>query len=289
MWNRDLYSVSSRTDPSSPRGGGINHLPHRTFISSRRLLLPRKSSSPSITLRISSLKLKSSSMDADYKRFLSTLRSRSEVLMGFEEIDGDDDFLEEFACPFCAESYDIIGLCCHIDDEHNLESKNAVCPVCSLVVGVDIVTHITLHHGTLFKISFFYLIIRKRKSSRKIGSSSTLSLLRRELREGDLQRLLGISSSRNASTASNDPLLSSFISPTLSHLSPTNKVPEEKKLERKRQVCIPPVSFKDQEETRNRSEFVRRLLSSAIFSEVLRERKNSGWGEKKTGEETQQL
>lgn len=46
--------------------------------------------------------------------------------MGFEEIDGDDDFQQEFACPFCAESYDIIGLCCHIDDEHTLESKNAV-------------------------------------------------------------------------------------------------------------------------------------------------------------------
>lgn len=46
--------------------------------------------------------------------------------MSFEEIDGDDDFQEEFACPFCAESYDIIGLCCHIDDEHTLESKNAV-------------------------------------------------------------------------------------------------------------------------------------------------------------------
>ncbi|KAL0736985.1 hypothetical protein Bca4012_013195 [Brassica carinata] len=204
-------------------------------------------------------------MDADYKRFLSTLRARSEVLMGFEEIDGDDDFQEEFACPFCAESYDIIALCCHIDDEHNLDSKNAVCPVCSLRVGVDIVAHITLHHGSLFKMQ------RKRKS-RKTGSSSTLSLLRKELREGDLQRLLGISS-RNGSTASPDPLLSSFISPTLSsRLLPvtrqTEKVSDEKQIERKRQACIPPVSLKDQEETRNRSEFVRRLLSSAIFYEV---------------------
>lgn len=184
--------------------------------------------------------------------------------MGFEEIDGDeDDFQEEFACPFCAESYDIIALCCHIDDEHNLESKNAVCPVCSLRVGVDIVAHITLHHGSLFKMQ------RKRKS-RKTGSSSTLSLLRKELREGDLQRLLGISS-RNGSTASPDPLLSSFISPTLSHLFPvtrqTEKASDGKQIER-RQACIPPVSLKDQEETRNRSEFVRRLLSSAIFYEV---------------------
>ncbi|KAL9309893.1 Protein DEHYDRATION-INDUCED 19 [Arabidopsis thaliana] len=191
-------------------------------------------------------------MDADSKRFLATLRSRSEMLMGFEEIDGDDDFQEEFACPFCAESYDIIGLCCHIDDEHTLESKNAVCPVCSLKVGVD---------------------IRKRKS-RKSGTNSTLSLLRKELREGDLQRLLGFTS-RNGSVASSvtpDPLLSSFISPTRSQSSPaprqTKNVSEDKQIERKRQVFISPVSLKDREERRHKSEFVQRLLSSAIFDEV---------------------
>ncbi|CAA7041970.1 unnamed protein product [Microthlaspi erraticum] len=192
-------------------------------------------------------------MDSDSKRFLSTLRSRSEVLMSFEEIDGDDDFQEEFACPFCAESYDIIGLCCHIDDEHNLESKNAVCPVCSLRVGVD---------------------IRKRKSRKSSSNSSTLSLLRKELREGDLQRLLGLPSRNSSSAASNgipDPLLSSFISPTRS--SPpvtrqTRKVSEEKHVERKIQVCISPVSLKDREEKLKKSEFVQRLLSSAIFDEV---------------------
>ncbi|EFH52629.1 hypothetical protein ARALYDRAFT_907099 [Arabidopsis lyrata subsp. lyrata] len=50
-------------------------------------------------------------MDAGSNRFLSTLRSRSEILMSFDEIDGGDDFLKKFAFPFCAESYDIIGLC----------------------------------------------------------------------------------------------------------------------------------------------------------------------------------
>ncbi|AAG29670.1 unknown protein [Arabidopsis thaliana] len=200
-------------------------------------------------------------MDADSKRFLATLRSRSEMLMGFEEIDGDDDFQEEFACPFCAESYDIIGLCCHIDDEHTLESKNAVCPVCSLKVGVDIVAHKRFTMG------------RKRKS-RKSGTNSTLSLLRKELREGDLQRLLGFTS-RNGSVASSvtpDPLLSSFISPTRSQSSPaprqTKNVSEDKQIERKRQVFISPVSLKDREERRHKSEFVQRLLSSAIFDEV---------------------
>lgn len=77
---------------------------------------------------------------------------------------------------------------------------------------------------------------RKRKS-RKTGSSSTLSLLRKELRDGDLQRLLGISSRNGSSGTPPDPLLSSFISPTLSsHLFPVTRQPEkvsdEKQIER---------------------------------------------------------
>lgn len=46
--------------------------------------------------------------------------------MGFEEFDGDEDIREEFHCPFCSEYFDIVGLCCHIDDEHPVEAKNGV-------------------------------------------------------------------------------------------------------------------------------------------------------------------
>lgn len=54
---------------------------------------------------------------------------------------------------------------------------------------------------------------RKRKS-RRAGSHSTLSLLRKELREGNLQSLLGGSSCVVSSTSTApDPLLSSFILP----------------------------------------------------------------------------
>ncbi|GFY89019.1 drought-induced 19 [Actinidia rufa] len=60
------------------------------------------------------------------KRYQSALQSRSDMYMGFEEIDGDDDVREEFPCPFCSEYYDIVGLCCHIDDEHPVEAKNGV-------------------------------------------------------------------------------------------------------------------------------------------------------------------
>lgn len=60
---------------------------------------------------------------------------------------------------------------------------------------------------------------RKRKS-RKAGSHSTLSLLRRELREGTLHSLLGGSSSMPSSTnVAPDPLLSSFILPVAGNLS----------------------------------------------------------------------
>ena len=48
------------------------------------------------------------------------------MFMGFEEIDGEDDIREEFPCPFCSEHFDIVGLCCHIDDEHPVEAKNGV-------------------------------------------------------------------------------------------------------------------------------------------------------------------
>lgn len=54
---------------------------------------------------------------------------------------------------------------------------------------------------------------RKRKS-RKGGSHSTLSLLRKELREGNLQSLFGGSSCIvSSSNVAPDPLLSSFILP----------------------------------------------------------------------------
>ncbi|KAM7486022.1 hypothetical protein LguiA_002031 [Lonicera macranthoides] len=68
------------------------------------------------------------------------------------EIDVDDDIREEFMCPFCTEYFDIMGLCCHIDDEHHVEVKNGVCPVCAMRVGVDMVAHITLQHGNIVKV-----------------------------------------------------------------------------------------------------------------------------------------
>jgi len=66
---------------------------------------------------------------------------------------------------------------------------------------------------------------RKRKS-RKGGSYSTLSLLRKELREGNLQSLLGGSSRIvSSSNVAADPLLSSFILPVADDFSSSQSQP----------------------------------------------------------------
>ncbi|WCJ43006.1 Protein DEHYDRATION-INDUCED 19 [Euphorbia peplus] len=200
------------------------------------------------------------------RRYQSVLQSRSDMYMGFEEIDGDDDIREEFPCPFCSEYFDIVGLCCHIDDEHPTEAKNGVCPVCAVRVGVDMVAHITLQHGNIFK--------RKRKS-RKGGHHSTLTLLRKELREGNLQSLFGGSSCIiSSSSAAPDPLLSSFIlpmaddiastQPSFSYETTSSKKCADEKVSERNTTSPPPLSFKDQEEKAKRSEFVQGLLLSAI-------------------------
>ncbi|CAA2961882.1 Hypothetical predicted protein [Olea europaea subsp. europaea] len=214
------------------------------------------------------------------RRCQSVLQSRSgikweglnaEMLMGFEEMDMDGDVREEYPCPFCSEYFDIVGLCCHIDDEHPAEAKNGVCPICAMRVGVDMVAHITLQHGNTFKISF---LSRKRKSL-KAGSHSTLSLLRRELREGNLQSLFGGSSRKVSSgNAAPDTLLSSFFLPVgddfvsvQSHSSsepnPAKNSSARNVLERK--VREAPMSIKDQEEKSQRCTFVQGMLLSTIL------------------------
>lgn len=42
-----------------------------------------------------------------------------------EEIE-EENSKAEFLCPFCAEDFDIVGLYCHVDEEHPVEVKNAV-------------------------------------------------------------------------------------------------------------------------------------------------------------------
>ncbi|KAK9161663.1 hypothetical protein Syun_008004 [Stephania yunnanensis] len=209
-------------------------------------------------------------------RYQSALQSRSDLYIGFEEIDAEDDHRTEFPCPFCAEDFDIIGLCCHIDEEHPAEARNGVCPVCGLRVGMDMVGHIAMQHAQFFKMQ------RKRRL-RKGGAHSTLSSsLRKELRDGSFHALLGGSSNAfSSSNAAPDPLLSSFIynipmveEPTSGkpdsspESSPIGKSSDEQVLERSTPL-LPPLSDKDHEEKASRSDFVQGLLLSTMFDDIL--------------------
>ncbi|KAF1860985.1 hypothetical protein Lal_00000400 [Lupinus albus] len=118
---------------------------------------------------------------------------------------------------------------------------------------------------------------RKRKS-RKAGSYSTLSLLRKELREGNLLSLFGGSSCMvSSSNAVPDPLLSSFISPLANELASSQPqfLTETRSSKKgsddtvsKRNVETP-LSVKDKEEKAKRCEFVEGLLLSTILDDNL--------------------
>eukprot|EP00268_Persea_americana_P001199 TRINITY_DN103642_c2_g1_i1.p1 TRINITY_DN103642_c2_g1~~TRINITY_DN103642_c2_g1_i1.p1 ORF type:complete len:218 (+),score=34.04 TRINITY_DN103642_c2_g1_i1:409-1062(+) len=203
------------------------------------------------------------------------LQSRSDLYLGFEEMDVDEEHRAEFPCPFCTEDFDIVGLCCHIDEEHPTESKNGVCPVCATRVGMDMVGHITMQHGHFFKIQ------RKRRLRRASGGPySTLSLLKKELREGHLQSLLGGSCVVSSSNTTPDPLLSSFMynmpladasKNVHPHSSDGGNSVSQSSNKKVMESIEPPscLSEEDHKEKAQRSEFVQQLVLSTFLDDIL--------------------
>lgn len=196
---------------------------------------------------------------------------RSDAYLG-DDFEVEDEYKQEFSCPFCAEEFDIVGLFCHMDDEHQLELKNGVCPICAKRVGVDMVGHITMQHGNILKVQ------RKRRLRRGV-SNSMFNILRKELREGNRQSLIGGSSFMLSSNPDPDPLLSSFMysSNTADDLckeephssKAASSIPDaavEKSIESSQQ---PALSKKDQEEKANKCEYVQGLLLSTMLDDIL--------------------
>ncbi|WZZ15977.1 hypothetical protein YC2023_109066 [Brassica napus] len=42
------------------------------------------------------------------------------------EVEGEDEFREEYACPFCSDYFDSVSLCCHIDEDHPMDTINGI-------------------------------------------------------------------------------------------------------------------------------------------------------------------
>ncbi|CAN7113196.1 unnamed protein product [Brassica rapa subsp. narinosa] len=200
-------------------------------------------------------------------------QSRSDLYIGggYEDLEGEDESKSEFICPFCADVFDIVGLCCHIDEEHPVEAKNGL-----------VISKLVIFHGsrcyslksylsvfTLFFPGLFY--VQRRRRLRKGGYGSAYLALKKELREANLQSLLGGSARFTSSTnLDSDPLLSSFMfsSPSTKSVTPVVEGTSATKLSLKeslkREIQEAPLSGEDQEKSK-KSEFVRGLLLSTML------------------------
>ncbi|KAJ0248481.1 Protein DEHYDRATION-INDUCED 19 6 [Hirschfeldia incana] len=200
------------------------------------------------------------------RRYQLDFLSRSDNFLGFEEVEGEDDFREEYACPFCSDYFDIVSLCCHIDEDHPMNTINGVCPVCAVKVSSDMVAHITLQHANM-----------KRKA-RRGGAQSMLAILKREFPDGNFQSLFEGSSRVVPPSSTNiaaDPLLSSFISPMADELfiSESGQTSSAKKALNQslpeRNVEKKSLSAEDHREKLKQSEFVQGIFSSVILDDGL--------------------
>ncbi|WZZ19626.1 hypothetical protein YC2023_112715 [Brassica napus] len=79
-------------------------------------------------------------------------RDSGEFDEDYDDDDDDDDVEVDYQCPFCSDDYDLVELCHHIDEEHQLEATHGVCPVCSKRVKMHMVDHITTYHRDVLKI-----------------------------------------------------------------------------------------------------------------------------------------
>lgn len=209
-----------------------------------------------------------SRLSTSSRRYLS----RSEIYLGGDAVtEMEDDRKQEFLCPFCAEEFDIVGLCCHVDEDHPIELKQGVCPVCAKRVGMDMVSHLTTQHGNILKVQC-------RRRHRRGGPSSIFSMLKKEMRDTNRQSLFGGHS--HAFPSSNpdpDPFLSSllFSSPIVeapvgveANDSDESKLADlstnENIVIRAGQLQL---SEKDQKEKARKCEFIRGLLLSTIFDD----------------------
>ncbi|XP_050266831.1 protein DEHYDRATION-INDUCED 19 homolog 5-like [Quercus robur] len=178
------------------------------------------------------------------RSYQSTLKTLSDLCIDLEEeIEGDDESKTEYPCPFCTEDFDLVGLCCHIDEEHPIEAKSG-----------------------------------KLKLYKSESYSNPFS--RKEFQDGRFRTLpTGSSPAVSTSKMAPDPLLSflynapaddkseSMQPDSSSEVSLEDENSEETILDRTSQLI--PLSDKDQIEKAGRCEFVQGLFLSAILDDSL--------------------
>ncbi|XAR62360.1 hypothetical protein NMG60_11017092 [Bertholletia excelsa] len=209
-------------------------------------------------------------MDGDASYFRLPARSDNTIDLRIdidEESEEEDDVKIEHICPFCFEAFDLVGFCCHIDDDHPVETKSGICPICARRVGINMPVHVITQHGRILKAIY--------KKKLQNGELLLCKSLEDEYQEPLDEEPSSMVSSSNVTA---DPLLSSFIYNPLSNDEPlipepssitkeklAEKVSEDNILKRNNQLS--PLSDKDLEKKAQRCELVQELLYSTIFED----------------------
>ncbi|XP_028771120.1 protein DEHYDRATION-INDUCED 19 homolog 3 [Neltuma alba] len=107
----------------------------------------------------------------------SKIKSHFELFIDFEEVDGDDELKTAYSCPFCGEDFDLLELCCHLEEDHPVEAKTEICPLCLTWVGTNLVEHISAHRSILES--------QIKPGYPKFEPYGALSLSRKDLLDGD--------------------------------------------------------------------------------------------------------
>lgn len=194
---------------------------------------------------------------------------------GYRPTEAEDDVKTELACPFCSDDFDVLGLCCHIDSEHRLETKSGICPLCASNVGMSMAAHVISQHESLLKAF-------AKKKLQNNRSHSGLSSLRKELQNLNLHLHLKESSRADPSmSAAGDNLMLSFVnnqkpSPTVETTQDklTNQASflgrsEESSSSERGDTEASSSMDKCQEEKLQRCNFVREVLFSTIVNDFL--------------------
>ncbi|KAL2935686.1 Protein DEHYDRATION-INDUCED 19-like protein 5 [Bienertia sinuspersici] len=84
------------------------------------------------------------------KHLSAHLSSGNRLVLDDSEV--KDDARAYFTCPFCYVDIELAMLCDHLQAEHCFDVKNAVCPVCALNLGKDVVGHFVTYHMNSIKV-----------------------------------------------------------------------------------------------------------------------------------------
>lgn len=132
---------------------------------------------------------------------------------GLDDFDNEDD-LCALQCPHCSEELcDVASLCDHLEGEHPFEPKVVPCPICHVRQPRDLIGHLMLQHGPLFKERSRRRIVSGASSSSMGASSSSPGSWRRTNSSGgnvytkeqkNIAALLGLTISGTSSSAHDD-------------------------------------------------------------------------------------